>query len=274
MNKRMAVYILRILMIMIMAFSIMTGCGLRRTVQETPETQVADHRSEAEELIGRIKRQNEAITAFKGVGRIRYLSQGKLHVNRGAWAGIKPNKFRIEILNPARQPAASIASDGQWLCLLSHHEGRFHKERAEDADLSKLIAMPVTISEIITLLSGGVPLRPYQRAYLKPNPNGKGWVIVLKKRWRGVVEKFFLDEKKERVRQVEVYNLGGLVYRVNYQKQRSFNGVRLPQRIVVSNRDEVAFQMDVDRYWVNVPVSTAMFQLKPPPTARESHSDQ
>ncbi len=126
--------------------------------------------------------------------------------------------------------------------------------------------MPVTISEIITLLSGGVPLRPYQRAYLKPNPNGKGWVIVLKKRWRGVVEKLFLDEKKERVRQIEVYNLGGLVYRASYQKERLYNGLRLPQKIVVSNRDEVAFQMDVDKYWVNVHVSTAMFHLKPKTT--------
>jgi len=241
------------------------GCGLRHVKKES------EIPSEAEKLISQIKQKNAHFTTFKGVGQLKFQSQGKLQISRGVWAGIKPHKFRIEILNPAQQPAASIASDGKWLYLLAHHEGRLHKERAQNANLSKFISAPVTIDDIITLLSGGTPLHSYHKATLKPDPSGKGYVIVLKKRWRGVIEKIYLDEKKANVRQVEVYNLNGLVYRACFYKYRhknrqSTDGFMLPKRVVVTNRNGLALQMDVDKYWVNIPVSTAMFILRQPST--------
>ncbi len=234
------------------------GCGLRH-VKEELETL-----SEADKLLAQIDQKNADVTSFKGIGQIKFRKQGKLQVSRGLWAGIKPHQFRIEILNPARLPAASIASDGKWLYLLSYSSGRFHKEHAKGADLGKFISTPITINDIVTLLSGGVPLRSYHEAFLKPEPSGKGYIIVLKKGWRGVIEKVYLDEKKARVRHVEVYNLTGMVYRASfYGNIQSADGLRFPQSVVITNRDGLVLQIDVDKYWVNIPVSTAMFVLIP-----------
>jgi len=265
-------------MLMIITVWIGPGCSLRHAKKDTAKPVVGETLSEADKLIAQIEQKNVDITTFKGVGQIKFRSKGKLQISRSLWAGIKPHKFRIEILNPARQPAVSIASDGNWLYLLSHSEGRLYKERVansktESADLSKFISAPVTIDDIIILLSGGVPLRPYHKAFLKPDPSGKGYVIVLKKRWRGVIEKIYLDEKKAGVRQVEIYNLNGLVYRASlykngHKKGQSVDGFMLPPSynkvIVITNGDGLALQIDVDKYWGNIPVSTAMFVLRPP----------
>ncbi len=256
--KRTDCFMLGMAILMAITVLISPGCGPRHVKKdlETP--------SETDKLLTWIEQKNAAFSTFKGVGQIKFRSQGKLQISRGLWAGIKPHQFRIEILNPARQPAASIASDGQWLYLLSHGSGQFHKEPAENANLSKFISTPVSISDIITLLSGGVPLRSYHKAVLKQDPSGKGYVIVLKKRWGGVIEKIYLDEKKADVHQVEVYNLNGLVYRVIYNNRQSVDGFMLPKNIVITNRKELSLQMDVDKYWVDIPVSTAMFVLRPP----------
>ena len=250
-------YTIHVGMVMLMAITVLIspGCGLRH-VKGSLEAL-----SEANKLLAQIEQKNAGVTSFKGVGRIKFRNQGKLQISRGLWAGIKPHQFRIEILNPARQPAVSIASDGKWLYLLSHRSGKFHKEEAEDADLEKFISAPITINDIVTFLSGGVPLHPFHEAFLKPDSSGNGYVIVLKKRWRGVIEKIYLDKNKVNVRQVEVYNLNGLVYRASLQSE---DGVRrLPQSIVITNRDGLALQIDVDKFWMNVPVSTAMFVLSP-----------
>ena len=269
--KRTDRFTLGMAILMAITVLISPGCGLRHVKEDLKSL------SEADKLLAQIEQKNAGVTSFKGVGRIKFRNQGKLQISRGLWAGIKPHQFRIEILNPARQPAVSIASDGKWLYLLSHSDGRLHKERVDksktaSADLNKFISAPVTIDDIIILLSGGVPLRPCHESFLKPDPSGKGYVIVLKKKWRGVIEKIYLDEKKADVRQVEIYNLNGLVYRASLYKnglknRQSEDGVRrLPQSIIITNRDGLALQIDVDRFWVNVPVSTAMFALSPPST--------
>jgi len=280
--KRTDHFTLWMVMLMIITVQISQGCSLRHSKKDTVKPVVGETLFEADKLIDRIEKKNADITTFKGVGKIKFRSRGKLQISRSLWAGIKPHKFRIEILNPARQPGVSIASDGKWLYLLSHREGQLYKERAaksktESADLSKFISTPVTIDDIIILLSGGAPLRPYHKAFLKPDPSGKGYVIVLKKRWGGVIEKIYLDEKKADVHQVEVYNLNGLVYRASLYKnghknghknRQSVDGFMLPPShkkvIAITNGDGLALQIDVDKYWVNIPVSTAMFDLSPP----------
>ncbi|MDM8543981.1 outer membrane lipoprotein carrier protein LolA [Desulfococcaceae bacterium HSG9] len=258
---------------MIIAIFISSGCGLRYGKKDTTKPAIGVPLSEVDKLLAQIEQKNAEVTTFKGVGRIKFRRQGKLHISRGLWAGIKPDKFRMEILNPARQPAASIVSDGKWLYLLSYSSGQFHKESTDNADLSKFISTPVRISDIITLLSDGIPLHSYHEAFLKPDSSGTGYIIVLKKRWRGVIEKIYLDEKKTDVRQVEIYNLNGLVYRVSLYRNRhknkqSADGFRLPpgydKAIVITNRDGPVLQIDVDKYWVNIPVSTAIFVLNPP----------
>ena len=185
--KRTDHFTLWTVMLMIITVQISPGCSLRHSKKDTAEPVIEATLSEADKLIAQIEQKNANITTFKGIGRIKFRNKGKLQISRSLWAGIKPHKFRIEILNPARQPAVSIASDGKWLYLLSHSKGQLYKERTaksktESADLSKFISTPVTIDDIIILLSGGVPLRPYHKAFLKPDPSGKGYVIVLKKK--------------------------------------------------------------------------------------------
>ena len=95
--------------------------------------------------------------------------------------------------------------------------------------------------------------------------SGKGYVLVLKRRWWGVTEKIFLDETKSRVRQTEFYNRSGsLVYLARFDEMQTINGYRVPALLSITNGEGIDLQLVVNRYWADVDVSPSMFVLNPP----------
>ena len=106
----------------------------------------------------------------------------------------------------------------------------------------------------------------YSSSYMiMKNSSDDGYILVLKKRRGNVLEKIYLDEDKDDVSKIEVFNGNGtLAYRAEFYGRRNINGYRIPDLLVFSNGSGSMFQLNVDRYWADVSISPSVFGLTPP----------
>jgi len=252
-------------------------------VSERPKDPIA---LEAEKTLSTLKNQNLKLKTFKGVGNIKFRGSKKKDVaGRIAWVASAPDRIRISLSSVSGQPMISVASDGQWLYLISHSSGDFYKKPATASSMKRLFTIPVKAEDMVDILAGRVPIHSYDSAVLTDNRsqvysteghmvstrNGgegsgqNGYVLVLKKKWGDILEKIYLDEKKKNVHKVEMFDATGtLAYRVEFDGMRAINGYRVPSRLLISNSDGSGFQLDVDRYWPDASVSPSVFVLTPP----------
>jgi hypothetical protein len=125
--------------------------------------------------------------------------------------------------------------------------------------------VPIKISDIITLLAGRTPLREYHSALLQRQDSGNGYVLTLKKRWHGIVEKIYLAEDKRQVSLIEFFNRSGsLIYRARLDEMQAVNTYQIPTKLSISSDTSMGFQLIVQRYWTDIPISPSMFVLRPP----------
>lgn len=234
-----------------------------KTAEELDEANIA----EAKHLLTTLENKNSSLKNFKGIGKIKVWNNDQIQIDeRVAWVGSDPAQISIAVLISGF-PAIKLASDGQWFYYLEMQGSThvFKKIQASNANLKRLIAIPIHSNDVITLLTGRVPLREHHSAYIKKNPSDSGYVLILKKRWRGIVEKIYFNDAKSRVRQIEVFNRSGsLVYRVGFENIREIKGYRVPFRLKISSDGGADCQLDIDRYWADVSVSPSVFVLTPP----------
>jgi outer membrane lipoprotein-sorting protein len=241
---------------------------------------------EAEKIISTIENQNLELKTFKGVGNIKFRRNKKKDVaGRIAWIASAPDRIRIVLSSISGQPMVSVASDGQWLYLNSHSSGDFYRKPATASSMRRLLTVPVKTEDMVDILAGRVPIHSYASVVLTDNrsyvyntdghrvsttnksegSSQNGYVLVLKERWGDILEKIYLDGKKQNVQKVEMFNPSGtLAYRVEFDRMQVINGYRIPSRLRVSNNDGSDFHLDVDRYWVDAVAPPSVFVLTPP----------
>jgi hypothetical protein len=228
---------------------------------------LAASQAEARKLILIIYKLNENLNTFKGIGKIKLWTNGNYPISeRVAWVGSEPSKLSLVVLASGR-PVLKLSTDGKYLYYLdlrrSNHP--FKKVRSSDASLEKIVSMPIKSSEVIALLSGRVPVNEHSSVSLISEFSGNGYVLVLKKRRKGVVQKIYLDRDKKRVRKLEMFSpREKLLYRAEFESMQSIHGFQVPLRLVISNDKGAGFSLDIDRYIANVSVSPSLFVLKPP----------
>ncbi len=183
---------------------------------------------------------------------------------RTAWTGARPDKIRIVIQGITGFPVASMAADGNWFYLLSYSQDSFYKAEVHNPDLEKLVSIPVTAGDVISLVSGVVPIRPYQSSTLMQLPAESGYVLSLMGE-RGVdIEKIYLDQARMQVHRIEMFTpKGQLAYRVDFHGETEADGFRIPARLIFNNDDGSGFQLDMDKFWPNAAVSPDMFVITP-----------
>jgi len=246
--------------------------------------------SETGEIVSYLKKQNLHLKTFKGMGRITFWENEKKDpTTRVVWAGSVPDRFRIAFRSVAGQPVVSVASDGQWIYLVNHTQGKFYKQHSKDSTMKRFLSISVTSDDIVNLLAGRVSVDNYDSAVvLKDGPFGPvsgspltcrtavsnqedpgthehGYILVLKKGWGNTCQKIYLDASRKQVRKVEFFYLtGDLKYRAEFKTMQDIEGYRVPSRLVLTTDDGSGFQLDVDRYWAGVSVSPSLFVLTPP----------
>jgi hypothetical protein len=240
----------------------MTGCSsLTRT---HPQVVYLPESPEVTEILVRLRHENTALLTFKGTGKLKLWKNEKVQLVRSAWTGARPDKIRIVIQGITGYPVAGMASDGTWFYLLSYSQNSFYKSETRNPDLEKLVSLPVTAEDIISLISGAVPVRTYRSSTLVQLPAESGYILSLIGEKGIDIEKIFLDQSRMRVRRIEMFTPKGLLaYRVDFNGENEVDGFRIPERLVFSNDDGSGFQLDMDQFWPNAPVSSDMFVITP-----------
>ena len=258
-------FILQHAVIVVSIAVLLAGCSrLSRKITEPAEIAAM---TEARKVLHALSRQNEDLKNFKGIGKIRVWQKGNKRIDEKiAWIGSETVKISIAVLISGH-PAIKIASDGRWVYYYEtrHGEPFYQKYPATDATLRRIVSVPIKPVDIITLLAGRTPLREHHSALLHKQDSGIGYILTLKKRWYGVVEKIYLAEDKTQVRQIEFFNRSGsLIYRVRFDEMQAVNTFQVPARLSITSNEGMGFQLKVQRYWTGIPVSPSMFVLNPP----------
>jgi outer membrane lipoprotein-sorting protein len=242
----------------LIASCFLSGCaGLREKISPVPPPASV----EAQALIASVKDKNQNLTNFKGIGKITLWNKNKFQTTRVAWLGSYPGKLRIEALSVSGQPLASIAGDGEWFYYRNYKD--FYKKRSTDPSLQKIVAIPVTSGDIVEMLSGRIPVREHHSASLAKDKSG--YILTLQSKWGGVPEKIFWDETKSLVRKIEMFNtFGTLEYRAEFGLLQTVNSYPIPFQIVLSNDEDMGFQLDISKCWTGITIPPSKFVLTPP----------
>ena len=256
--------LLSILLIYIYA---VCSVGCSSLSRKTPGAEDLAAMADARIVLFALGSQNDKLTNFKGIGKIKVWQHEEKKIDeRIAWIGSQTVKLSIVVLISGL-PAVKIASDGKWFYYYEARQGEpiYKKTPASDATLQRILSIPIKTGDIIQLLAGRAPLRSHDAAGLHRHSPGSGYVLTLKKQWYGIIEKVFLAEDKTQVHQIEFFNRSGtLIYRARFDAMRIINGYRVPAKLSISNDEGVGFELEVQKYWADVPVSPSMFVLQPP----------
>jgi hypothetical protein len=255
----------RVITVLTAAF-LFSSCALFKPSKEL-EIIPAEKAPEVRNLLSAIQSKNDTLKNFKGIGKIKVWQNGIIQVDqRVAWIGEKPVKLSIAVLISG-YPAIKLATDGKWLYYLETRgdDTVFKKIAASDPSLKNIISIPITSSDIVMLLAGGIPLRKFDAIDVIEDESGNGFALVLKAKWRGIQEKIYFDESGSQVRQIEIFNRSGaLQYRAEIENMRSVSGYQVPFRLKLSTGEGADFLLDINRYWVNVELPASAFVLAPP----------
>jgi outer membrane biogenesis lipoprotein LolB len=240
---------------------LVSGCS---TLGQTPtKVAILPESPEVTRILLNLSQFNAELLTFKGTGKLKLWKKDGTQVVRSAWTGARPDKIRVVIQGITGFPVASMAADGNRFYLLSYSQDSFYQAEIQDPNLDKIVSIPVTAGDLIKLISGVVPIRKYQSSTLIPASSQSGYILSLMGEKDIAIEKIYLDQA-ERVQRIEMFTLKGkLAYRVDFEGETEVDGFRVPARLVFNNEDGSGFQLDLDQFWPNAPVSSDMFVITP-----------
>jgi hypothetical protein len=245
---------------------LLANCAAIRPSKDLTVTPV-ERTDVVHKLLSKLGSHNETLLNFKGIGNITVKKDDLIQFDqRVAWIGERPVKFSMAVLISG-YPAVKLATDGEWLYYLEvqGQDTRFKKIAASDPDLKRIISIPITIRDVITLVSGRVPLLEFDSIRFVEGLPDQGPVLVLEDNWWGTRQKIFYDNSRSQVQAVDVFNRSGsLQYRAEVLSAQRINSYRVPRQLRLSNGKGIDFQLDIHRYWTNVELPPDVFVLTPP----------
>jgi hypothetical protein len=216
----------------------------------------------AAEFISTLTNRSDSDISIKGIGKVALWDSGGIQTSRAAWAGIADGRMRIEMLGLPGHPIAKFIYDGQDYVFVSPLDQRTYRKHGADADLDSLTGIPIPTAEVIKLLSGVVPVRPFDEAAFQNGETQCKDILVLNRKWHGVVEKLFLNDTHDRVVKVEMYRWGRIVYRATLEDLQVVEGREVPFRLVFSNANQKGFSIEVEKCWPDIDVSSDIFSIE------------
>jgi hypothetical protein len=225
----------------------------------------------AQAAIATLQRLNKGLKTFKGTGKIEIWQAGQRPFSNGAaWVGAGAANLRIALRNPfSGQPLITIASNGEWLFLVDHHNRRnpFYRLSASGTSLKKFTHIALSPRDVILLLSGRVPLREFQTVAVSAQGPGQAMALTLETQARKVGQRLTIDEQGALDRLEMFEPSGELSYMVEFGDRRKVEGFDIPYHLKVSNSQGAGFRLTMDRCWINGAVDPSIFVLQPPDAA-------
>jgi hypothetical protein len=224
------------------------------------------HQGELGRLLALVTNLQQTPSSFKGLGTITLPGVRRARV---AWAGLSPDRLRVEIFGVPGFPAASLAVNGSQAFLLQRNPPAYHRQDAGSLDLSRILTVPVTLDDLFRLLGGGIPARSYRDASLQERRGeGAGGPVLLFRRWLGTTaQTVAFDAETLRVTETAVFDIfGRLSYRILFSPPGRGPEVGVPVGGTAVTGDGRHFSLSVERFWRQAAVDPSAFVLEPPPT--------
>jgi outer membrane lipoprotein-sorting protein len=145
-------------------------------------------------VLSHLEKRNTSFRTFNGQGAITLSETARTRSYRLAWAAEIPEKIRLVILFSGKIFETMVA-DGENLFLKSHTGSHVPiNRRRKNPSLEPFIGLPLTTGQLITYLSGRIPVPEYEKIVLDKGEGGKGSVLRFYKNNETVIENIFLDE--------------------------------------------------------------------------------
>lgn len=212
----------------------------------------------AEDIINRTRAFNAQISTSKGTGELTLTRGLRKETYKIAWAAQSPNRLRMTLLMSGH-PIETIASTGQWVTFVSHTGAhKPHSAVSVDPDLEPYINIPLRLSELVSLLLGKVPERPFDRTWILPEkPN----TVFSSQSFSSKIQEFLTDETGRTIRYRVLDKKMTMIFGIWYSQFFIRDDFILPGVITIKDRDQRVMEIYLKNFIPNFPIKESVFRL-------------
>ena len=236
---------------------LLSSCALYHKSREEAKFKITSH-----DILSMLEKKNNNLKTFKGIGKIEHRIKDKSRFYRAAWAGIEPEKLRVEILDIFGRSFVSLSNTGRSFYMLSRFNTDLIKSPLKDYNFNKLLSLPIKFSHLRLFLAGQIPIINHDFAVLEQANQGD-LILNLKRLWGQDIEKIYLHKDDLLVYKVELFDMtGDLLYKAELSNNRKFKEYSIFQDMKFSDDSGTIFNMSIERYFVDVNISPSIFKLE------------
>jgi hypothetical protein len=206
--------------------------------------------------------KNAGLNTVKGLGNIKIYNDDAVINSRLALIVDAAGKMRMAFLGIDGRPVMSLAVDDSRLYAYSHTDERLRTRKRSDNMLAPFLSINLPYDAVSAFLMGRIHMPEYFFARLAENKSGDGYVLSLLEKDSGDVEKIFFNRDKTVVSAVAYYKGNGeLICRIMFNGHTQVQSYGLFSSVLISDGKKAVLEMEIDRFWVNMPVDPAVFKL-------------
>lgn len=212
----------------------------------------------AEDIINRVQAFNAQMTTSKGTGKLTLTQGFRKEKYKIVWAAQSPNRLRMTLLMLGH-PVETIASTGQWVTFVSHTGAhKPHSAVSTDPDLNPYINIPLRLSELVNLLLGKVPERPFDRAWIRPeNPD----TVFASQSFSSKTQEWLTNKSGITTRYRVLDENMNVIFGIWYSQFFKRDDFILPGVITIKDGDQRIMEISLKNFMPNIPIKESVFRL-------------
>jgi hypothetical protein len=219
-----------------------------------------------EQLLSQLKAGRGDLTTFAAKGRLTLISPEQNATGTALIKGRLPETLWVDLKDPLGRSALSFSTDGQTVEVLFPRENKLFQGPATPTNLAAFIPPGIKVSQALRLMVGDLPLSPGPPGRVKPEADGKMYVLEWNKNDGSLQERLWVSAEDPRPQKEEWYGADGrLVFTAELAE---FNLVApgRPQRIkLVTANPQVELLLTYREFTSNPSLSPADLVVPRPP---------
>ena len=213
---------------------------------------------DAEEIIHHTRAFNAPITTSKGTGELTLTRGLRRETYKIAWAAQSPNRLRMTLLMSGH-PVETIAATGQWVTFVSHTGAHnVHSAVSADPDLNPYINIPLRLSELVSLLLGKLPERPFDRAWIPPEAPG---TVFASQSFSRQIQQWVTDENGTTNRYRVFDKKMNVIFQIWYSRFFTQDEFTFPGLITIKDGQQMGMEISFKNIILNIPIKESVFRL-------------
>ncbi len=211
-------------------------------------------------LSNQAKSFNQHILASKGSGWAKLETQTRVEKFRIAWAAVFPNKVRITFLLSGL-PIETIITNGKKITFFSHTgEHSKYSYKSKNPNMENYIHVPVKMSELISLLLGRLPLKPFDDAYFSVSDSSLS-TLTLKQKWNRVTQHLHFNTRGNVDDLTSTDPAGNFLYGITVTKYNTYDFGDIPIKIEIKDMNDRKLTLGITDFVPNPPIKESVFRL-------------